>query len=50
MKTETQLRAEFDIEVKKMGTKIDLSLAIIRAELVQLEIIKSDLRLKTLSK
>ena len=48
MKTEDQLRAEFLLEVKKMSSKVDLSLAIIREQILELEIAKSELHLKIL--
>jgi hypothetical protein len=45
-----KLKAQMDKDYLTMSERIDLSLAVIRAELTQLEIAKSELRLKILSK
>ena len=45
-----KLKAQMDKDYMDMSDKIDLSLTRIRSELLLLEIAKSDLRLKILSK
>lgn len=43
------LKQELDIDYLRMNQQIELSLAVIRAELVAIEVAKSELRLKILS-
>ena len=46
MKTAEQLKQELHTDVKKMSSEIDLILATIRCQLLELEIAKSNLHLK----